>query len=129
MTFVDTSALVAEEDANHSSANAWWDQKTDELLTTDYVIDELLTLLRARGQHKRSEEIGEQLFAEDLADIRYLSAADVQRGWDIYRKFSDKAWSFTDCTSYAVMEKLGITHAWAYDVHFRQFGFVSVVPN
>ena len=40
----------------------------------------------------------------------------------------DKEWSFTDCVSRAVIERLGITTAVAFDEHFRQFGTVIVVP-
>jgi predicted nucleic acid-binding protein len=45
-----------------------------------------------------------------------------------FRRFADKDWSFTDCTSCVVMQKLGITTACSFDHHFRQFGTVSVVP-
>lgn len=40
----------------------------------------------------------------------------------------DKQWSFTDCTSRVVMERLGIQKVFAFDDHFRQFGTVTVVP-
>jgi predicted nucleic acid-binding protein len=46
----------------------------------------------------------------------------------IYIEFVDKAWSFTDCTSYAVMRRLSITKALSFDDDFRQFGTVQVVP-
>jgi uncharacterized protein len=34
----------------------------------------------------------------------------------------DKAYSFTDALSFAVMERLGISIAFALDQHFDQFG-------
>jgi len=38
-----------------------------------------------------------------------------------------KDFSFTDCTSFAVMRQLGITTAFAFDEHFEQFGFIRVL--
>jgi predicted nucleic acid-binding protein len=35
-------------------------------------------------------------------------------------------WSFTDCVSYAIIERLQIKQAAAFDVHFGQFGIVEV---
>ena len=36
---------------------------------------------------------------------------------------SDKTYSYTDATSFAVMERLGLKTAFAFDPHFRQHGF------
>jgi predicted nucleic acid-binding protein len=45
--------------------------------------------------------------------------------WEIFARFNvAKEWSFTDCTSYAVMKQLGITEVFAFDHHFTQMGFV-----
>ena len=52
MIFVDTGAWHASavpDDDNHPAARKWLDGNTQALLTTDYVIDELLTLLKIRG--------------------------------------------------------------------------------
>jgi predicted nucleic acid-binding protein len=45
----------------------------------------------------------------------------------VFQRFHDKEWSFTDCTSRVVMQRLGIQRAFAFDDHFRQFGTVTVV--
>ena len=131
MIFVDTSAWFASVvpwDADHSAASAWFQQTNEPLLTTDYVIDETLTLLRARGEGARAVAIGAQFFAGRLATIHYLSEAEIRQAWDTFQGFKDKDWSFTDCTSKVVIESLGVTTAVAFDVHFRQFGTVVVVP-
>ena len=52
----------------------------------------------------------------------------MANGWLAFSTFRDKDWSFTDCVSRVVMERLGITTEVAFDVHFRQFGNVAVVP-
>jgi len=52
----------------------------------------------------------------------------VQAAWEVFRQFRDKQWSFTDCVSRVVIERLSIPAAFAFDEHFRQFGNVAVVP-
>jgi hypothetical protein len=42
-------------------------------------------------------------------------------------QYSDKDWSYTDCSCLAVMRRLGIEQALTTDHHFRQMG-ITVVP-
>jgi predicted nucleic acid-binding protein len=131
MTFVDTGAwfaLFVPSDPDHPAAVGWLTANTGPLLTTDYVIDETLTLLRARGRNTRALDFGRAVFGGNLGGVHYLSPADVAAAWDVFRRFADKDWSFTDCTSKVVIERLGIAQAFSFDQHFRQFGTVAVVP-
>ncbi len=57
MIFVDTSAWYASvvpTDPNHAAAAAWLKGNQLPLLTTDYVVDEILTLLKMRGHYLRA---------------------------------------------------------------------------
>jgi uncharacterized protein len=131
MIFVDTGAWFASVvpwDANHAAAVAWWSQNQETLITTDYILDETLTLLRVRKESVRALALGEQLFTQQLAELYLLQAADLHEAWRVFRAFADKQWSFTDCTSKVAMETLGLKTAFAFDQHFRQFGTVQVVP-
>jgi predicted nucleic acid-binding protein len=131
MIFVDTGAWFAAavpSDPDHLAASRWLVANTEPLLTTDYVVDETLTLLRARGERSRALLIGEAFFGGRLAEVRRLDETDIALAWEVFRRFDDKGWSFTDCTSKVVIERLGIGQAFAFDNHFRQFGTVQVVP-
>lgn len=131
MKFADTGgwfALFVPEDSNHAPAASWFARQRQPLFTTDYVVDETLTLLRARGQSEAALALGQQFFNGSLATIYYLTEADIRDAWQVFTRYADKEWSFTDCTSKVVMEKLGMTEAFAFDQHFRQFGTVTVVP-
>lgn len=131
MIFVDTGgwfASIVPSDIDHASASQWLNQNAELLLTTDYIIDETLTLLRARGESTRAIRLGEQFFSGALAKVYFLTEDDIRNTWEVFRKFSDKDWSFTDCSSKVVMEKLGITQAFCFDHHFAQFGSIVVVP-
>ncbi len=131
MIFVDTGAWFASivpSDPDHVAAARWFNQNTELLLTTDYMVDETLTLLQRRGEVSRARRLGEQFFNGTLATIYHLTETDVAQAWETFRCFTDKEWSFTDCTSKVIIEKLNITHAFAFDHHFQQFGTVIVVP-
>ena len=131
MTFVDTSAwfaLYVSGDPNYLAATQWLADNSDPLVTTDYVIDETLTLLRSRGRRGIAIQFGLDAFAKLFSDIEFLETQDIEEAWYVFQNFDDKDWSFTDCTSKLVMEKLYIDTAFAFDHHFRQFGTVVVVP-
>ncbi|MDT4898191.1 MAG: uncharacterized protein QOH25_3268 [Acidobacteriota bacterium] len=97
-------------------------------MTTDYIVDETLTLLRARGEELRALRMGEEFFNGTLATIYHLTEADIRLAWETFRSYSDKKWSFTDCASKVVIDKLNLKYAFAFDHHFRQFGTVNVLP-
>ena len=132
MIFVDTGAWFAAfvpNDSDHAAAAAWLEQNVEPLVTTDYVLDELLTLMKRRGEFSRALQLGESLLSGAIAQFEWLTPTDVKAGWDIFRRFRDKEWSFTDCTSRVVIERLSIQKEFAFDDHFRQFGNVTVVPD
>lgn len=131
MIFVDSGgwfASVVTDDDDHEMAKIWMEENKEPLFTTNYIVDETLTLLRARGENKKALEIGDLFFRGLLANIYHLSEEEVLQTWEIFQQFSDKDWSFTDCSSKVICEKFGITHALSFNKHFRQFGTVVIVP-
>lgn len=131
MIFVDSGgwfASVVADDADHEKAKNWLNENKKPLFTTNYIIDETLTLPRARGENQKALEIGKLFFDGLLANVYYLNEEDIFYAWEIFQKFSDKDWSFTDCSSKYVCEKFGISQAFSFDKHFRQFGTVTIVP-
>jgi predicted nucleic acid-binding protein len=128
---VDTGAwyaLVERGDSNSAAARSWFRANRELLVTTDQVINELLTLLRARGKSRRAVTTGRRLLAGQAAKIEWVGEQDFRAAFEVFERFLDKEWSFTDCTSYAVIERLGLKKAFSFDRHFRQFGVVEVVP-
>jgi len=132
MIFVDTGAWFANVvagDARHAAASDWFATNRLPLVTSDFVVAETLTLLRARGQAALAISLGEAFFATELTHVEFVSEPDFDHAWQLFRDYQDKGWSFTDCTSKVLMERLGIKSAFAFDQHFRQFGSVEVVPG
>ena len=131
MIFVDTSgwfAGIIPTDSDHGAARRWFALNHQRLVTTDYVIDETLTLFRARGEHVRAISMAERFIGGELTEVLFLTEDDIKRTLQLFINFADKDWSFTDCSSKYICEKFGITHALSFDKHFRQFGSLSVVP-
>jgi predicted nucleic acid-binding protein len=129
--FVDTGAWFARfvpSDRDHQAAREWFVRNPRPLITTDDIVDELLTVLRVRGEYPRALEVGPSLFNGDVCDLEWVRPSDVKEAWRVFSTYQDKGWSFTDCVSRVVMGRLGITTAAAFDEHFHQFGTVHVVP-
>ena len=132
MVFVDTSAwfaAVVPSDPNHPHAANWLATNSEVLITTDYIIDETLTLLRARGERQRAKLLGNKFFEASIAEVYFLTEEDIRQAWAIFEQYDDKGWSFTDCSSKVAIDEMNISQAFAFDHHFHQFGTVQVVPN
>jgi hypothetical protein len=128
--FVDTSAWFAASvpsDPDHRAAAKFIRNNRQRLVTSDYIYDELLTLFQIRGHVERAKDWVLQTQKRRWEIVR-VSADDVELATRIFFDYSDKHWSFTDCTSRVLIERLGIQQAFAFDEHFRQFGNVQVVP-
>jgi predicted nucleic acid-binding protein len=101
-----------------------------EMVTTDYVIDEALTLLitSRKGGYHFSLNLLKHLFgkSQDNSTIKteWISQDRFRLAAEIFRRYNrNKTWSFTDCTSFVVMKELKIKTAFTFDDHFDQMGF------
>jgi predicted nucleic acid-binding protein len=84
--------------------------------------------LKAAENHGVAVAAGEALLLQRVARAEHLTVDDIASAWEGFRQYHDKDWSFTDCTSKVVIERLGIAVAFAFDSHFEQFGTVVRVP-
>lgn len=130
--FVDTSAFAAladKNDDNHFKAVAFNKTISDiRLVTTNYVLDELYTLLLLHAGYSKTVQFKQQLdflIIRKALTVVWISEVLSTQTWQIFEQFNtDKQWSFTDCTSYVVMKDQGITEAFTFDHHFSQMGFI-----
>ena len=134
MIFVDTSAFLALEnrkDEYHKPALMFRDsllESKESLVTSDYVLDESYTIIRLRAGHKIAVQFGEMIQVAGLIEIKYLTKEMLREAWHIFKIFSDKEFSFTDCTSFALMESLQVKTAFTFDEHFNQCGKFEIKP-
>jgi len=129
--FVDTSFLVAfynKRDKDHQEARNFISEsdKNIAFIISDYIFDEVLTVLLVRGGKSLSIEAGRKILEDDRIDLLQIDEEIFQKTWLIYHGFQDKEWSFTDCTSYVLMKNLSINTGASFDDHFNQFGFITV---
>jgi predicted nucleic acid-binding protein len=96
-------------------------------VTTDYVLDETLTLLKARGHVDRARRFGPRIFDGSAARLEFLTEQDIQQAWIVFSTYRDKQWSFTDCTSLVIMQRLAIRNVITLDQHFQQMPGIGVV--
>ena len=133
--FVDTSAWLAfydRSDEHHAAAGRIAERLKAQragLVLSDFVLAESLTIIRFRLGHAPAVRFGQAVFGSRLAELLSVDGATRDRAWEIFRRYEDKAFSFTDCTSFAVMERLGIKTAFAFDRHFAQYGFHVIQPD
>jgi predicted nucleic acid-binding protein len=52
-----------------------------------------------------------------------VSEALESAAWQIFKRYNDKEFSFTDCTSFAIMRERDLREAFTNDHHFEQFGY------
>jgi predicted nucleic acid-binding protein len=121
--------MATPSDTDHDAAKSFLASTNEPLLTSDYVVDELLTLFTVRGQKAKGIEWLHDVLAGGGTQLAKVQDEDFERALQVYERFRDKSWSFTDCSSYVLMERLGINRAFSFDGDFRQFGSVTVLPT
>ncbi|MDI6907935.1 MAG: PIN domain-containing protein [Thermoanaerobacterales bacterium] len=125
---VDSSAVLAllnRRDAWHEaavSALGTLARQGAALLMTNFLIAETHALLLAR--------LGRDLAREWLLtydwNVLSVTPGDERLAVEIIRRYQDKDFSYTDATSFAVMERHNIPLVFTFDRHFRQFGLPVV---
>jgi predicted nucleic acid-binding protein len=130
--FIDTSAFIAikvEDDINHKKAQQFLGaikEKRLRLHTTNFVLDEVYTYFCK--SHAVAIEMAELIMDNPLILLHRVAVEDENKAIEILKAFKDKDFSYTDSTSFAVMERLGINTAFAFDDHFIQYGKFTIVP-
>jgi uncharacterized protein len=127
--FVDTAAWMAMADANdphHAACTAardHWMAESGILLTSNYVIDETLTLIRMRLGIGAAEKWWEPVSESPRCRIEWISPDRAHRAIRWFFKWRDQSFSCTDCTSFGLMRELGLGKALTTDRHFIAAGF------
>lgn len=130
--FVDTAGWMAMADAAepaHGDARAardGWLRTGGVLISTNFVQDETLTLLRIRLGIDAAEQWWTRVAQSPRLRWEAIDAQRTERALAWFFKWRDKSFSFTDCSSFVVMRELRIRQALTTDHHFRQAGFETV---
>ncbi len=130
--FVDTwgwTAMGRRREARHQEVVAYYRlilQQGRQVLTSDYVLDETITLLFRRESPSEATRFLEGVFqalAQGRLTLESISQTRCEHAWTFRQRFLDKPLiSFTDLTSMVVMSELGIQDILTEDDHFLHVG-------
>jgi predicted nucleic acid-binding protein len=132
--FVDTSAFIALVDAtdrNHRPAKKCYHeiiQSGNSLVSSNFVMCETLNYLRTRISYSVSIEFRESTYKSNVLEITHVSSEIEELAYKIFKKYKDKDFSFTDCTSFVLMETEKIKKVFSFDRHFMQYGSFQMIP-
>lgn len=135
--FLDTSSLLSvfdQSDNNHSACSEFWKDlfrdESSEPVISDYILDELTTRVRYQISHARALQVLItllQLIERRRLSLIWIDQAYFAQARSIFERYDDQEFSFTDCTSFAICQQIGIQHAFALDRDFKIFG-LNVLP-
>lgn len=129
MIFVDTGAFLARyitRDQYHSEALKLWEkiERTGlRCVTSNFVLDETLTLLARRAGYAFAAERARKIFSSEAMTILRPVEEDEREALDFFEKYADQEVSFTDCVSFVLIRKKRIEEIFSFDGHFEQAGF------
>lgn len=119
------AALFGGNDGNHKSALTIYEglkKSKAALYTSDYILDETITLTMVRANHAQSVLAGKALLESAIVKIIPVAPDYLQASWELYQKYKDKHFSFTDITTLAIVKNLSIKKLFSYDHEFEKVG-------
>jgi uncharacterized protein len=127
--FVDSSFWIAqqlERDVRHEIAKELTRSRTAELLVTSTsVLAETWTYFRRKADHARAFGWLDRVQAANIS-VEWIDPALEDEAWAWLRVHDERPYSFVDATSFALMRKLRIREALAFDGDFAAAGFVEL---
>jgi uncharacterized protein len=91
-------------------------------VTTDYVLDETLTLLQSRRGLNAATAFLDKIKKSRSVRVFWIDEAMFEKAIEVFRHPDNRSWSFTDCSSFALMKELSVTEAFTFDRHFEEAG-------
>ena len=132
-TFVDTSgfyAALVRKDDRHRQAALFLHQAGEQAMrfvTTDYVLDETLTLLKARAVGHLVPGLLKILSETRVFRVEWTDPERFEKAQTLLLRDLEQPYSFTDCVSFCLMKELGLREALTKDRHFRAAGFIPLL--
>ena len=124
--FLDTSGIYAwinRSDPWHTAMCALPEQDGSRLIVTDYIVDEACSLFVARKIPHQRRRLFDLIDRSRIVNFTWIGPELFGEAREWMLRYEDQPFSFTDCTSFAFMKRLGIQEAATTDRHFRTAGF------
>lgn len=99
------------------------------IVTSEMVLTEVLNAFASKGEplRKAACELVDRIRSDPNAEIAPATSSAFRSALERYRSRTDKTWGLTDCTSFIIMEQMGITNALSADREFQQAGFTALM--
>ncbi len=130
--FVDTGGWVAlqlADDRWHAVAAKVLEQLVRlrvPLVTSNLVVGETYTLLRVARGEAPAWRFVDTLARSNLLTVEHLDEELESDAWALLRRYADQPFSFVDGASFALMKRLKLKQALAFDKHFAAAGFTRL---
>jgi uncharacterized protein len=129
VVFVDSGAWIAlalSRDPLHAQARNHWDllhRAGAKLCTSVPVVTETFTFLDRNANRDVALTWKEAIYGRGTATILACELRDLEQSWSYFRRPDLHKLSAVDATSFAIMKRLRIRIAYAFDHHFAVAGF------
>jgi uncharacterized protein len=132
-SFVETGgwiSVLVEGDQYHEAGREHWQALIDldvRLITTDFIIDEVVTRLRYDQSHRTAVAFLDLIHAAEAEGDLFIGRIDPalwSEAEEIFRRYGDATLSFTDCTSFAFLRRHPTDEVFGFDSHFEMMGFI-----
>lgn len=130
--FADTSyylALLIPNDSNHAAATRIAQSLRQPVATSEFVLLEIGNFLSRGRSRPKLPVFLDAIHADTQTTVVPVSPALLRQGFELYRERLDQTWSVTDCTSFVLMQQMGLTDALTADRHFEQAGFRAILTG
>jgi uncharacterized protein len=133
--FVDTNAVVAhqyEKASRHEEirpvmqAIGQNDLPYYPLVTNQYVLDEVVSLLLSHAGTRVAHQAVDQILETDTIRMLDVEPSLVDRAIDQFQKYDDQSISLTDHVIAVQAAEYGIDHILTYDNGFRTLGYTTL---
>ncbi len=127
--FVDTSAwyaVIDASDAEHgpaATAFAGLARTRTRLVTSGHVLAELHRLILHRSHRTAAMDAVRRIRLTPRGEIIHTDGDDLSAAVDLLDRYADQDLTLTDALSFAVMHRMKIRRAFAYDRDFAIAGF------
>lgn len=106
-----------------------WSKSDLHLLTTNYILTEIVALIGSRMRVSRRDMVE---FINDLKKSSWIEIVHITpeidlKAWHLLTERLDKEWSYVDCASFVVMQEHNLQEAYTHDHHLEQAGFTCLL--
>lgn len=131
--FIDAGgwlSVLIESDHRHPAEASYFQALIDtraSTITTDYVLDEVITRLQYDVGHRKAAaflDLVHEAEASDILVVRRIEESLWKAAESIFLKYADVRLSFTDCTSFALLSQHTADEVFGFDAHFERMGHI-----